>query len=100
MRADEHEAESQIDEDSNQRGKGKATATDSPKGFEDEDEQEMTETASQPHLGPVVVFSCRHVFHKKCLDQSQDLNGGTHASLVDGQEDGLAELRLACPICV
>lgn len=63
------------------RGKGKATI--------DVGQQEPVEEegpgGSSEALGPIVVFSCRHLYHQKCL--------------VPGQmEDG--SIRLACPACV
>lgn len=52
-----------VDEDDSGRGKGKATVQlvdlDSPGGPD----------ALTEDLGPLVVFSCRHVYHRSCLGQ-------------------------------
>lgn len=71
----------QVDEE-NVRGKGKAT--------EPESEEPDTTTTDTSGVGPIVVFSCRHVYHRNCL-------GAREA----GQEASLNEhLELACPACV
>ncbi len=65
------------------RGKGKAAAVSS--------DEEDAMNASSGDLGPIVVFSCRHIYHRKCLG-SKDV--GVEASL-HGQE----HLELTCPAC-
>ncbi|KIV95617.1 hypothetical protein PV10_03247 [Exophiala mesophila] len=70
--------ETDADEDGG-RGKGKATVDVS--GHEPSEESGPPETS----LGPIVVFSCRHMYHQRCL--------------VPGQaEDGTPQLM--CPACV
>ena len=61
------------------RGKGKAAETKS--------EEVDTATTDTGDFGPIVVFSCRHVYHRKCL-------GAREA----GQEAN-EYLELACPAC-
>lgn len=69
------------DEEEVGRGKGKATIDVSPQ----EPAEEERSNGGSEALGPIVVFSCRHLYHQKCL--------------VPGQmEDG--SLRLLCPACV
>jgi vacuolar protein sorting-associated protein 8 len=63
------------------RGKGKAAE---PKS----EEVDMT-SKDTGDLGPIVVFSCRHVYHRKCLTAREA-----------GQEAPMHEhLELACPAC-
>jgi hypothetical protein len=72
------------EEEDSTRGKGKASVgvssqealeVDSPGGS----------SALGDDVGPLVVFSCRHVYHQKCLGQAQG-------------EDGVPQL--VCPACV
>jgi hypothetical protein len=63
------------------RGKGKAA--------EPKSEEVDTTTTDTGGLGPIVVFSCRHIYHRKCL-------GAREAE----QEAPLHEhFELACPAC-
>ena len=63
------------------RGKGKAADAKS--------EEVVTASADSGDGGPIVVFSCRHVYHRKCLVAREA-----------GQEASLHEhLELVCPIC-
>lgn len=43
-------------------------------------------------LGPLVVFSCRHIFHRRCLQEIQGPQGTGHASQAAGFEH-------SCPLC-
>lgn len=43
-------------------------------------------------IGPLVVFSCRHLFHRKCLQEMQGPQGGGRASQASG-------LEYSCPLC-
>jgi len=69
------------DEEEGDRGKGKATVDVNP---QESAEEERPGSGSEA-LGPIVVFSCRHLYHQKCLVPAQT-------------EDG--SIRLACPACV
>ena len=67
--------------DESARGKGKAA--------ESKNQEMVPAAADTGDLGPVVVFSCRHVYHRKCLVAREA-----------GQEASLHEnLELACPAC-
>lgn len=99
---EEHEGESMA------RGKGKATAPNVASDTdEEEQEQEGDETAAannnaKEDRGPLVVFACRHVFHKKCLEQRQvplEGNGEEMHGPVE-RDGGQLEQRLVCPACV
>ena len=90
-------------------GRGKAKAVPSI-GSEDDDEDDRhragrTDAQKQSDLDPLVVFSCRHIFHKRCLEQSQDAESDGNGMLqvagrVPGDgSDGLEDMRLACPTC-
>jgi len=73
------------------RGKGKAAAeasnepgNESPSG---------TAGSTQEDLGPIVVFSCRHLYHQKCLGIGQVRDA-------DEQNEPLHEDNVvACPAC-
>jgi hypothetical protein len=67
--------------DESARGKGKAA--------EPKSEEIDPVTADTGALGPIVVFSCRHVYHRKCLGASEARpEAGTHE-----------HSELACPAC-
>ena len=72
-------------EDPESRGKGKASID---AGQAEEEALDEPSNAAKVDLSPVIVFSCRHIAHQKCLvtDSGQDavLQGGT----------------LACPVCI
>ncbi|KIX92160.1 uncharacterized protein Z520_12153 [Fonsecaea multimorphosa CBS 102226] len=71
-------------EDDETRGKGKATVgVSAQEPLEGESGGVATELAEE--LGPIVAFSCRHLYHQKCLGQA-------------GVEDGVPQL--VCPACV
>ena len=72
-----------MDEEDGTRGKGKAIVDMSPnEPLEGESSSGATPAADD--LGPVVVFSCRHLYHQKCLGQAHLEGGPSH---------------LACPVC-
>ena len=78
-------------------GKGKRRSVPSREMGSDDDGEGIP--SGETDLGPLIVFSCRHLFHRKCLDQSQDPNGGeTGGAPVQHGED-YGEMRLACPSC-
>ncbi|KIW22755.1 uncharacterized protein PV07_11021 [Cladophialophora immunda] len=71
-------------EDDETRGKGKATVgVSSQEPVEAEGGGAGTDLAEE--LGPIVAFSCRHLYHQKCLGQAR-------------VEDGVPQL--VCPACV
>lgn len=73
------------------RGKGKAAIGVSPQEpLEAEAESSGGSTQVATDLGPIVVFSCRHLYHQKCLSQEQ-------AQAQIQTEDGVPQLMcLAC----
>ena len=64
-------------------GKGKGAA-EAPKGRL----ESSTTAGDSANLGPIITFSCRHIYHLQCLNASQ----GTEKPVV------LAE-KLICPAC-
>lgn len=48
--------------------------------------------AGSPDLGPIVVFSCRHIYHQKCLLGSEVSS--------EVQLNNSEQKKLACPACV
>ena len=70
-----------VDEPDTSRGKGKAAVAPSA-------QEAVADKAepSQVNLGPIVVFSCRHVYHQKCLSAGES-----------GKE---MQEGLACPVCI
>ncbi|KAK5941303.1 Vacuolar protein sorting-associated protein 8 [Knufia obscura] len=79
-------------------GKGKRKSLPSrDMGSDDEMENSQTGQAGAD-MGPVVVFSCRHLFHRRCLDGSQDSEVEGGGAPPAGEEYG--GMRLVCPSCV
>lgn len=75
-----------MDDGEGARGKGKATvgvSTQEP--FDVDSPAEAVPVADGHELGPIVVFSCRHLYHQKCLGPVQ-------------AEEGVPQP--ACPACV
>ena len=58
-----------------QKGKGKSAS-------QSEDEEGEGEASQRGALGPLVVFACRHLWHKRCVEAE------------------VGEGRLRCPLCV
>jgi len=61
------------------------------KGVEGGGEDEVDKNKKE-ELGPLVVFACRHFWHRRCLVRAMD----------DGKEGGEvsgAKRRFRCPIC-
>jgi len=72
------------------RGKGRAAAEVSN---EPENEGPSGTAGAQEDLGPIVVFSCRHLYHQKCLGTGQ-------VSDADGRNEPLhGDNVVACPAC-
>ncbi|KAI1613800.1 Golgi CORVET complex core vacuolar protein 8-domain-containing protein [Exophiala viscosa] len=84
--------DSQLEEDDGERGKGKAAVGVSSRGStensgDDDDNASIAEDVpEQEDLGPLVIFSCRHLYHQTCLGQGRGEQGGTP--------------ELVCPACV
>ena len=68
-----------VDDNEDARGKGKAARADS--------EEVALAAEDVSTLGPVAVFSCRHVYHQKCLGAG-------------GRARQHENLELVCPACV
>ncbi|KAF2403859.1 hypothetical protein EJ06DRAFT_579783 [Trichodelitschia bisporula] len=80
-------------EDSRERGKGRATAGEEPStasavGTEGHD---AGQTRPADNLGPLLVFACRHIFHRVCLEE---------AIIADGRAEtgGDGAMALRCPL--
>jgi vacuolar protein sorting-associated protein 8 len=72
------------------RGKGKAAAEVLN---EPENEGPSGIAGAQEDLGPIVVFSCRHLYHQKCLGTGQ-------VSDADGRNEPLhGDNVVTCPVC-
>ena len=58
---------------------------------------ERSEVSGREDLGPLVIFACRHMFHRLCLLKMQGMGGGT------GREDAPRGPgngpELVCPLC-
>ncbi|OCK81233.1 hypothetical protein K432DRAFT_425102 [Lepidopterella palustris CBS 459.81] len=73
-----------------ERGKGRADG----ENVEEEDEVATDSDAGKKEvLGPLVVFACRHMWHKRCLERAMRKDGGE-----DGETRG-GKRQLRCPIC-
>ncbi|KAL2406854.1 Vacuolar protein sorting-associated protein 8-like protein [Exophiala dermatitidis] len=72
-----------VQEDSGTRGKGKAAVVVGEHDRDPSDGEGSAQLAESQ--GPIVVFSCRHLYHQKCLRSGQVEQGGA---------------PLVCPACV
>lgn len=73
------------------RGKTGASQTED---LEDRpgDDEGITDTRKEG-LGPLVIFSCRHIFHRSCIDEMHEEDKGDHP-LRHSTKAGIA-----CPLC-
>ncbi|KAK4940527.1 Vacuolar protein sorting-associated protein 8 [Elasticomyces elasticus] len=84
--------DSQLEEDDGERGKGKAAVgvsslkSNEDSGDGDGDGSIAEDVSDQEDLGPIVIFSCRHLYHQTCLGQVHGEEGGTREPV--------------CPACV
>ncbi|KAI9710271.1 MAG: Vacuolar protein sorting-associated protein 8 [Bogoriella megaspora] len=55
-------------------------------------------------LGPLVLFACRHLFHLRCLEGREKLEGVGVEETSDGYDPGAQSearrARLHCPLCI
>lgn len=79
-----------VNEPDTSRGKGKAAA---PPAEHEAVEKDRESTPADN--GPIVVFSCRHVYHQKCLSTRQG-----NEEEREGEESLAANVPLACPACI
>jgi len=77
--------------DGDGNGKGKAVIGKESADVAAQDAQAAT---AGGHPGPMVIFSCRHVFHRKCLEDMQTEQSAGQG--VDHESDGPREL--VCPL--
>lgn len=79
---------------SSREGKGKAvTRREDQDAITEHGTQSGNET-SDDGRGPVVIFSCRHMFHQACLQRMQD------GEATEGNETfGTLGTDLVCPLC-
>ncbi|KAL4907555.1 hypothetical protein BDW74DRAFT_149420 [Aspergillus multicolor] len=86
------------------RGKGKAAVSPTDASFHDHDRHMDGDTSEEAAIkhheeeadvtqGPVVVFSCRHLYHRQCL-----VDIGQSRPTRQRQHDGEWE-KLVCPVC-
>ena len=76
------------------KGKGKVP-TDQEDDSEDEGQGDSTDGKGSriaASLGPLVIFSCRHIFHRTCVEEMQA------QAEVQGPAQAL-RLEFACPLC-
>ena len=106
-----HVAEDQT-RHSSRNGKGIAidedsywAAVDQPSSGEDGDEVTATRRNDTDGLrnmaaagsGPLIVFSCRHLFHRLCLEKMQ----GVGVAATNGRQDGPDSGNdFVCPLCI
>lgn len=78
------------------RGKGKAAVI-----LDEHEDADIGPSRSGRNMGPIAVFSCRHLFHVRCLEQSQEINvDGSGGGVDQLHEDGTERRRLRCPACL
>lgn len=82
-----------------ERGKGRADAdaVGSGKGNLEGEGEEDALGDKKEELGPLVVFACRHMFHRKCLERAQQRLESQEGT---GGERSSSKRRFRCPICV
>ncbi|KAM0163295.1 hypothetical protein ACHAPG_001218 [Botrytis cinerea] len=89
-----------FDEDSsgnrNGKGKGKNIDEESAKGPGDglngqQGGNDYNDDKGQQELGPLVVFACRHIYHRACLEAIQTDDNASRHGIHDGRE-------FRCPI--
>ncbi|KAI9720051.1 MAG: hypothetical protein M1812_003178 [Candelaria pacifica] len=87
------------------RGKGKAIEEESnqPRGkrnsalnltSKDEQRTQKDESGAKEYMGPLIVFACRHTYHRKCLERLQQ----TYVA-ESGIKHGFEEAQLQCMTC-
>ena len=74
----------EVNADEGGKGKGKSSVTGVSGGAED---------AAELGTGALVVFACRHMWHRTCLEKSVEGDAAERRSLD-------AKGRFKCPICV
>lgn len=81
---------------SDQRGSQASSSQDAEIGSRNTPAMEagadVANEVAKEDLGPLVVFSCRHIFHRKCLQEMQGPRGAERASQASG-------LEYSCPLC-
>lgn len=90
--------DSEVTED-DLRGKGKA-AIPRDEYDEEDDGARNSMTSDTKSAGSVVVFSCRHLFHRRCLEQSQAGGSDSADTILPSNEDLYGGRTLRCPGCV
>ncbi|KAL6715961.1 Vacuolar protein sorting-associated protein 8 [Lecanora helva] len=79
---------------SSREGKGKAaTRREDPLAITGSDTENGNDTTDG--RGPVVIFSCRHMFHRACLEKMQD----EEAAASQDETPGRPTADLVCPLC-
>ena len=81
--------------DSSGNSKGKAVTKDDGKDGKMSITEPTTESgneAGDDGTGPIIIFACRHMFHRACLDQMQGVGN-------EGQSAGRTGPGLDCPLC-
>lgn len=75
------------------KGKGKSAQLEGDDGVEGEQ--------SVVGMGALVVFACRHVWHKACLEKAGTDDGGEGSAAKDkGDSSRSGVERYKCPLCV
>ena len=80
---------------SSREGKGKTVTKDNSQPAIAEHSTNDGDEKNDDGSGAVVVFSCRHMFHRICLDQMQD----DEASAMEERSAGKPRPDLVCPLC-
>ena len=89
--------------------KGKGAASDSrsdpssqaggskPREGVESQDIDGSEMSGREDLGPLVIFACRHMFHRLCLLKIQGVGAGTHGD--DAPRGPGNGPELVCPLC-
>ena len=82
-------------------GKGKAVVNTQPDASDPASKSEGSQDGviiaprngrNQDRLSPLVIFSCRHIFHRTCLEEMQTTGAKQKASVIN-------KAAFSCPLC-
>ena len=84
LRREGHTGSPRSSERGGRGGKGKAVVSQkSSMGADDDGEGEVGKREeTEMEMGAVVVFACRHMFHRSCLEKMRGAEGGGDGRLV------------------
>ncbi|KAF2468281.1 uncharacterized protein BDR25DRAFT_305253 [Lindgomyces ingoldianus] len=95
-RASKRAAEESGNGNGNGKGKGKGKSAD----VDGDGHGEEEDVAGEIGKGPLVVFACRHMWHRSCLEKAVAIGERVGEGQERSELVGLGGKRLRCPVCV